>query len=93
MRIVYLPSTRRDLAWFRHYYDRIFPEGARGAYNRLIAMEKALLDNPWIGRPTHAPDVRRLLIPRTPFLLLYRVTDHIEILRLLDGRSLGAAPR
>jgi plasmid stabilization system protein ParE len=92
VQIVCLPSTRRDLAWFRHHYERVFAEGARGARDRLVAMEKVLLDNPWIGRPTHRPDVRRLLVPHTPFLLLYRVTDRIEILRLHDGRSLGGAP-
>ena len=88
MRLVYLPSCRGGLRWWRHYYERIFPEGAANARDRMLATEHLLLDNPYIGRPTHRPEVRRLAIPRTPFFLVYRVTaERIEIIRVLDSRS------
>jgi plasmid stabilization system protein ParE len=88
MRVVYLPSTRSDLRWLRHYYTRVFPEGATAARAQVLAMERLILDNPQIGRPTHRPGVRRLQITRTPFFVLYRPTaDRIEILRVIDGRS------
>ena len=54
----------------------------------MLAMERLILDNPHLGRPTHRAGVRRLQITRTPFFLLYRTTaDRIEILRVIDGRS------
>jgi toxin ParE1/3/4 len=88
MRLVYLPSTRGDLRWLRHYYARVFPEGAAAARAHVLAVERLILDNPHIGRPTHSPEVRRLQIARTPFFLLYRVVaDRIEVLRVIDGRS------
>ena len=71
--LVYLPSTRGDLLWLRHYYTRVFPEGAAAARARMRAMERLILDNPHAGRPTHRAGVRRLPIARTPFFVLYRV--------------------
>jgi toxin ParE1/3/4 len=88
LRLVYLPSTRGDLLWLRHYYARVFPEGAAGARARVQAMERLLRDNPHAGRPAHRAGVRRLPIARTPFFLLYRVTpERIEVLRVIDGRA------
>jgi plasmid stabilization system protein ParE len=88
VRLVYLPRAAQDLLWFRHYYAQVFPEGAAGARERVLAVERLLLANPHLGRPTHRPDVRRLTIARTPFFLLYRLQDdRIEILRFIDGRS------
>ena len=79
MQLVYLPSAVGDLLWLRHYYTRVFPEGAAAARARVLAMERLILDNPHIGRPTHR-GVRRLQITRTPFFVLYRVApDRIEI--------------
>ena len=91
MRLVYLPSALRDLLWLRHYYERVFPEGAAGARTRIRAMERLLLDNPHAGRPTHREGVRRLPIARTPFFVVYRPTpERIEILRVFDGRAFDA---
>jgi plasmid stabilization system protein ParE len=88
MRLVYLPSAARDLLWLRHYYERIFPEGAAAARARIRAVERLILDNPHIGRPTHRAGVRRLTVARTPFFFVYRATpERIEILRVIDGRS------
>jgi plasmid stabilization system protein ParE len=88
MRLVYLPSCRRDLLWLRHYYERVFPEGAAGARRRIAAAERVILDNPYIGRPTQHPGVRRLAIARTPFFVVYRVAaERIEVLRIIDSRS------
>ena len=88
MRLVYLRSAARDLLWLRTYYEQAFPEGAAKARDAVRRMEALVADNPFIGRPTHRPDVRRLRIMRTPFFVLYRPTpQRIEILRIIDGRS------
>ncbi|MEM7645241.1 MAG: type II toxin-antitoxin system RelE/ParE family toxin [Pseudomonadota bacterium] len=88
MKVVYLPSAARDLLWLRNYYERVFPEGTAKARAAIRKMEALLLDNPFIGRPTHRADVRRLRVLRTPFFVLYRPTpERIEILRVIDGRS------
>jgi plasmid stabilization system protein ParE len=91
MRIVYLRSATGDLRWLRSYYGRVFPEGATKAREAVRRMERLVLDNPFIGTPTHRPEVRRLRIARTPFFVLYRsAPERIEILRVIDGRSLDS---
>lgn len=91
MRLLYLPSSRRDVAWLLHYCERIFPEGAARALERILTAESLLLDNPYAGRPVQRLGARRLTVPRTPFFLLYRVgEDRIEILRVPDSRSFDA---
>ncbi len=88
-KIVFLPSTRSDLRWFHDYYASIFPEGHTRAVAHYRTILSALRENPQLGRPVPERNgVRKLPIPRTPFMLIYRVTPtRIEILRLLDARS------
>lgn len=89
MRIVFLESAARDLEWFRHYYRSVFPEGSQKARHHFKAALKTVSANPYAGRPGDtSPQVRELSIPRTPFILIYRVTPaRIEVLRLWDTRQ------
>lgn len=88
MRLVYLRTALRDLVWMRDYYERVFPEGTANARKAVLRMETLVLDNPFVGRAIHRPEVKKLLITRTPFFVLYRPTaERIEILRVIDGRS------
>lgn len=42
-----------------------------------------LPEAPLIGRPGIEPDTRHWVVQRTPYLIVYRVTDHaVEILRV-----------
>lgn len=91
MKIVFLASTVQDFQWFRFYFKSVFSEGSDKARSQLLAMLALLAANPFAGHPsdTGAP-VRELSIPRTPFVLIYRVTEtQIEILRLWDSRQGG----
>ncbi|MFP4359386.1 MAG: hypothetical protein ACLFTG_01735 [Alphaproteobacteria bacterium] len=57
-------------------------------------MERLLREHPQAGRPTTVTGVRRLVIPRTPFSLLYRVTaERIQILEVRDDRRPAAVER
>jgi len=92
MRIVFLASAQRDLAWFRKYYENVFPEGAAGARREYLRILSVLKDNPRIGRPAESDGNRELVVPRTPFLLLYRLANgRIEVIHLRDGRAAGQA--
>ncbi len=89
MEIVYLPQTRGDLRWMKDYYSRVFPAGARHARLQFEAAEALLRDNPNAGRPGILPGTRELVIPKTPFIIFYRVaSDRVEVLRVWDGRAL-----
>lgn len=94
MQIVYLPSTRAGLAWLRRDYATVFPAGSARAKQRFHAMERVLRKYPQAGYSTTVAGVRRLVIPRTPFSLVYRVTaERIEILDVRDDRRESAAER
>jgi len=88
MELVYLPSTVSDLEWFRTYYSDAFPNGQKQAQKQFIAIEQILRDNPHIGHKTEFNNVRELVISKTPFSIIYRLTpDRIEILRIWDNRA------
>lgn len=89
MRVVFLEGSARDLQWFRHYYRSVFPQGSSKARKHFRATMQTLSANPYAGYPNNTwPEVRELSIPRTPFLLIYRVTQaQIEVLRLWDTRQ------
>lgn len=91
MKLVYLDSTARDLQWFRHYYRSVFAEGSPKARQHFKVAIKTLSANPYAGHQNDTwRDVRELPVPRTPFVLIYRVTqDRIEVLRLWDTRQGG----
>jgi plasmid stabilization system protein ParE len=91
MKIVFLESSAQDLAWFRLYYRAVFPDGAGRAGHQVKAMLTALAANPYLGHPGETGRaVRELSFPKTPFVLIYRVTpNQIEVLRLWDSRRGG----
>jgi len=88
MKLVYLPSTIADLEWMRTYNTRVFPSGLQKAQVQFRATEKLLLDHPHIGKVTDYPDTYELVITRTPFSIIYRLSDdQIQILRIWDNRA------
>ena len=89
MKLVFLPSTRADLAWMRNDYTRVFPEGARRAAAQYVRTRNLLHQNPLIGHVVEDIEgIREYSIPRMPFSFIYRVVeDRIEILRVWDQRG------
>jgi plasmid stabilization system protein ParE len=88
MKIVFLSSARPDLVWFRHYYEKVFPEGAASARGHYLKALAILRDNPEIGHPAETDGTRALVVSRTPFSFEYRIANgRIEILRVRDGRA------
>lgn len=72
----------QDLKWFQHYYRAVFSQGADKAGAHFKAAIATLEANPYVGKPREPKaDVRELSIPRTPFVIIYRVTPlQIEVL-------------
>ena len=91
MKLVYLDDTRKDIAWWRIYYRKNFPQGAGNAAKQLKTAERNLQSNPYLGNKIEGRDYRKLSIPRTPFALIYQVkNDAIQISRLYDMRQQGS---
>jgi len=89
MKIVFLESAAQDIQWFRYYYRSVFPEGSAKARDKVKAIQTTLAANPYVGHPSDTrKTVRELPIPRTPFMVVYRVMPtQIEVLRLWDTRQ------
>ena len=88
MKLTFLPSALNDLLWFRSYYSVVFPEGELKAKQQLAKIGQLLEANPYLGQVGLKEGTRRMVIPKTPFTLIYRVTaEEIEVLRLRDQRQ------
>ena len=89
MKVIYLTQALRDMNWVRKYYNDVFPAGRSNARSQLRKTETLISENPLVGHPSEAiSGAREFHISRTPFSFLYRVMkDHVEIMRVIDGRS------
>ncbi len=88
LQIVYTRDARLDYMYFKHYYEKYFPEGLDPASKRFMHTMKVLANFPGIGRPVGKPPKRCFKIQKTPFTVVYRPgSSKLEILRILDQRS------
>lgn len=89
MKFEYRKEAIRDLEWFKTYYSAVFPSGAKNARRHHQSIRTTLLLHPQIGHPVKAGAIiRELVIPRTPFSMVYYVSgEKIIVLRVLDSRT------
>jgi toxin ParE1/3/4 len=76
-----------DLAALRAYIEKNDPAAARRVALHIVeSIETLLCDHPELGRSGRVPGTRELVIPRTPFIVPYRVVGNtIQILRVFHG--------
>jgi len=84
---VWSPEAIDDLVALRAYIEQDDPTAARRIASHIIeSIETFLPNNPEIGRPGRVPGTRELVIPKTPFIVPYRVAGNtIQILRVFHG--------
>ena len=87
MNILWSPEAIEDLNSLRAYIAQDNPSAARGVIlNIMDSVEQLLPDNPQMGRPGRVPGTRELVIPKTPFIVPYRLQRNvIQILRVYHG--------
>ncbi len=87
MTLVWSPEAINDLRSLRAYIEQDNPQAAqRVALHVIGTVETLLPKNPSIGRPGRVPGTRELVIPRTPFIVPYRIqAETIQILRVYHG--------
>ena len=87
MTSVWSPEAINDLAALRAYIEQDDPAAAQRVALHIIENVETLLPrHPEIGRPGRIPGTRELVIPRTPFIVPYRlVGNSIQILRIFHG--------
>jgi toxin ParE1/3/4 len=87
MNILWSPEAIDDLTSLRAYIAEDDPAAARGVVLHIMHnIEQLLPDNPQMGRPGRVPGTRELVIPKTPFIVPYRLQRNvIQILRVYHG--------
>ncbi|MEM9220057.1 MAG: type II toxin-antitoxin system RelE/ParE family toxin [Cyanobacteria bacterium P01_F01_bin.150] len=81
--------TKQAIADLNHAYDYIAetaPDTAQQIIERIDKSLQSLQQFPEMGRMGRVNQTRELVIPRTPFILPYRIRQNrIEILAVLHG--------
>ncbi len=80
MKVVWSPTARRDLGDIRRYIARSNPAAAVQTVQRILRAVENLAIFPELGRAGRLQGSRELIIPRTPFIVVYAVKDQgVEI--------------
>ena len=88
MRLVWALQAESDLYEIADHYTAIAPALGKAMLERIIEAPLVLLDHPYLGQAAGAFGLRKWRARRTPFILLYRVTDAtIEIARVVAAAS------
>jgi toxin ParE1/3/4 len=84
---VWSPEALNDLTALRAYIEQDDPKAApRVALHIVRNVETLLPNNPEMGRPGRVPGTRELVIPKTPFIVPYRLVGNtVQILRIFHG--------
>jgi toxin ParE1/3/4 len=84
MTLVWSPESIRDLIALRAYIAEHDPASAnRVALHIIYCVEHLLTKNPKLGASGRVPGMRELVIPKTPYVIPYRVRGSmIEIVRV-----------
>jgi toxin ParE1/3/4 len=87
MNPIWSPEAIADLAALRAYITQDDPAAAqRVALHIIRNVETLLSSSPEMGRPGRVPGTRELVIPRTPYVVPYRLVGNtIQVLRVFHG--------
>jgi toxin ParE1/3/4 len=87
MTLIWSPQAIRDLIEVRTFIAAENPAAARRVVAGILRHVAAMLrENPAAGRVGRVPGTRELVVPRTPFIVPYRVRGGtLQILRVYHG--------
>ena len=86
MRLFWAPGAIEDLGHLRATIAQDNPRAAAEIAAEVLAAAERLSSFPASGRPGRVPNTRELVVPGTPLVIPYRVTDRgVEIIAVLHG--------
>lgn len=86
MRIRWLLRAVEDLEDIRDYIALDNPFAAQKEVEKILDSVSGLGENPGVGRIGRVSKTREFVIPKSPYIAVYRVMgDVVEILRVLHG--------
>jgi toxin ParE1/3/4 len=75
--IVWSPLARRRLQEIRDYVAKDKPVPAEKLAIRIVAVVQALRKYSYIGRTGADPEIRELVIGRTPYIVVYKIRGSV----------------
>jgi len=88
VRLAWTEAAIADLRALEAFIREDNPSAARRHVQAVIAAAHNLIRFPESGRPGRRPGTRELIVPRTAYIVAYRVRgDSVELLRVLHGRQ------
>ncbi len=89
MLIEWAESAHRDLASILTYFSEIQEKDVgQNLVNRLFSAVELLDRFPNSGRPGLVDGTRELVVPDQSYVVVYKVTDHVKIVRVLHVRRM-----
>ena len=86
MRVRWLRQALKYLDDEAAYVAADDPKAARLVVERVLGAVALLARNPGLGRPGRVPNTRELVVPKTRYLVPYRVrADAVEVLRVFHA--------
>jgi toxin ParE1/3/4 len=86
MTLLWSPTARRDLRDMRRYIAQHNPAAADSTVRRILRAVENLEIFPELGRPGRRAGSRELIIPRTPFIVVYATENQtVEVLAVIHG--------
>ena len=92
MRVRWTDPAQTDFLEILGDIARDSPAAAERVGQRLLSAIDALAAQPRLGRPGRIAGTRELVIPRLPYVAIYRIVDaahaatsRVEVLRVLHG--------
>ena len=86
--IVWSPRAIDHLAHLRSYIAHDNPKAADRVAAILLDAVERLAEQPHLGRPGRVAGARELVVPRTPYVIPYRLRgDRLEIVAVFHGRQ------
>ena len=83
--IVWTRRALRNLDDIADYIARDDAEAAQRIVRRIVERVAGLAFFPRIGREGRIAGTRELVIAGTPYIVLYRITERVEVLRIRHG--------
>jgi toxin ParE1/3/4 len=86
MRIRWTPAAAEDLEHIKNYLSEHLPQFAQSTVLELYEAVRSLKATPRRGRPGREEGTRELLLPRLPYIVVYRTKEQaIEVLHIYHG--------
>ncbi|WP_448954406.1 type II toxin-antitoxin system RelE/ParE family toxin [Labrys neptuniae] len=85
MRLIWRESALADLEQAIGYIAMDSPKNAAEQLDRIERSVLDLGDHPRMGRMGRLAGTRERVVPRTPFVVVYTITENVELIRILHG--------